>query len=153
MLQLHGCQEWLEDYWPTCSTGPDCKWTVQVDNQCFYAGNVNYVTLGRIVRLCCHVCYHSKKDTCRTNMVMMIRAYKGGTPSFMPSVEWAIAGFEGWPETYGTPPSSYPKCRIGCPTKYHNGLFEIRWDPIKYFCTGRGPTLSKSQTCLHSNNN
>ncbi len=79
----HGHQEWIIDYSSlTCAT-PNCNKTVQVDNQCFYAGSVNYAERGQIYRMCCPKYWWPSPLTCEEDVTTLIlcirRAIRGTT--------------------------------------------------------------------------
>ena len=54
IVELHN-NAWILDYRPTCATqgaNPPCGSTVQIGNECHYAGSANYVIWGVMCKLC-----------------------------------------------------------------------------------------------------
>ncbi|MFC1759462.1 RHS repeat domain-containing protein [Planctomycetota bacterium] len=128
--QLH-VQGWINaaPYSPPCalpsSKNPlGCQNTVEVSGGCYYAGSVNYVVYGHLATLC---------GISRCWMQSLIDAYKGPvpfyrdpSPNWLPSKDWADAGFDGWP----TPPAATPApdrahCPATCPVPYAGIPFTI----------------------------
>ena len=129
IVQLHMPSTWLPGYQsPQCETWPDCSITVQVDNQCFYPGSVNYVMFGEMFRLCCPK-YMTvwPFESCAQYMTWFITIYKSRYENYQASVDWALAGFRGWPAGSNTPPGDRPNCAPVCTTPYHSGPFKVHW--------------------------
>ena len=103
IAHLHAGLEWLEQVRPECATvgdTPACEKTVQVKDQCFYVGSVNYVVFGVMMRLC-HDSQPVQAPFGLTATESMVRGYKGipgmTAGNLEPSVNWSVAGFNGWP--------------------------------------------------------
>jgi hypothetical protein len=129
---LHA-QGWIATYRPLCSA-PPCQNTVQVGNQCYYAGTANYVIFGVMCKLC-HDYYGwspTAVEFSETAMIALITAYKGALPgrpasaNFEPCKKWARAGYEGWPAV-AVPPGDRPACSPSCPTPYGGTAFSVNW--------------------------
>jgi hypothetical protein len=144
--QLHS-QRWILDYQPACASDgaePKCIASVQIDNDCHYAGSVNYVIFG----IMCKLCYNhftalgssNANDYTEAEMLNLIDLYKGtgplglSTPSanFGPSREWSKAGYHGWPAT-ASPAGDRSNCSPTCPTPYKGMRFIINWVPKGWF--------------------
>jgi hypothetical protein len=141
---LHN-SNWIDvRYQPQCATAavrPECARSVQVGGECYYHGSPNYVIYGVMCRLC-HDHYAAIGDASgvdRFTLATMLRwidRYKGtgftglATPSgnFIPSTQWAIAGYNGWPAA-GTPPGDRNACAPTCPTPLHEPPFRVHWHP------------------------
>jgi outer membrane protein OmpA-like peptidoglycan-associated protein len=139
-------QDWILTYRPACaSTGatPVCGTTVQVGDQCYYAGTANYVIFGTMCRLCFNH-YASKGDLSGTyrfsksSMRSLIDIYKGsgvtglGTPAknYLPAKQWSEAGFDGWPGGGTAPKGDRSHCSPVCPTPFSGPAFTVNWCPI-----------------------
>jgi hypothetical protein len=136
IVELHN-RDWLDGYAPCADkTGP-CKNTVRVDGNCSYAGSVNYVIFGAMCKLC---------DMWQSTMEDMIWAYKGhvpfvheASPNYGPSLEWARAGYRGWPAV-ASPTGDRPTCTGNCPVAYTSPPFRLHWFPAS-------PTETVSRDC------
>lgn len=141
IVDLHN-NAWILGYRPTCASvgaTPPCGSTVQVGSECSYAGSPNYVIYGVMCRLC-HDHYSATGSTSgvsrftHAEMQSWINFYKGtgplgfSTPSgnFVPSTEWATAGYRGWPAAT-TPRGDRPGCAAACPTPYAGAAFDVAW--------------------------
>jgi hypothetical protein len=116
-------------YCPPCATPQaQCRNTVQVGDQCYYAGSVNYVLFGHMANRC---------GWPKWKMTSIIWAYKGpkppfsgGAPNYTTSRDWAIAGYDGWPAGSATPPpGDRPTCIPACPVDYSGPAFRFYWYP------------------------
>ncbi|ODA35066.1 hypothetical protein A8L45_05145 [Veronia pacifica] len=73
-------------------------------------------------------------DFTQKEMEGWINFYKGtgslgwSTPSknFVPSKEWAIAGYKGWPGV-ASPKGDRPNCKPTCTLKYSKPDFQVAW--------------------------
>jgi hypothetical protein len=116
-------------YCPPCATPQaQCRNTVQVGDQCYYAGSVNYVLFGHMANRC---------GWPKWKMTSIIWAYKGpkppfsgGAPNYTTSRDWAIAGYDGWPAGSALPPpGDRPTCIPACPVAYSGPAFRFYWYP------------------------
>jgi hypothetical protein len=115
----------------TCTKNP----SVQVDG-CHYAGSVNYVIFGVMMRLC-HTDYRDSVGPARlrasyyeeSSMVTIISAYKTlrRAPNKAASIRWAKAGYNGWPSVPAPQPELL-KC-AACPNEVRR--LTVRWLPLK----------------------
>lgn len=115
----------------TCTT----NLSVQLDTGCHYAGSVNYVIFGLMMRLC-HDDYRDSSGPSRlkaplyeeSSMTKIISAYKTlrGAGNSDASVRWAKAGYNGYPHGSSAPRAELPKC-AACPT--HVRRLTVRWLP------------------------
>ena len=166
--ELHN-HAWIpKNYRPTCATkttdkhcglndkGEAANFSVQIAQQCYYSGSVNYVIFGTMCKLCAD--YYLSVPLINTGYARFTRAamknlidtYKGtgfsglATPSsnFGSSVAWADSGYDGWP-TGGSLPPGDCSCGPLCPTPYSGPSFHVNWFPIE-FHTG-GPRMKERQ--------
>ena len=142
IVKLHN-DSWIsKDYQPkNCATtgapkGIECGESVQVNDDCYYAGSPNYVIYGTMFNLCARENPDVHFDFTKSNMKTLIDLYKGSgisglaTPSgnFKPALSWAYAGYDGWPSG-GTPPAGdRNNCKPMCPHPYPDD-FDIHWYP------------------------
>ena len=146
IIELHNNAWIYRNYRPTCATqgaNPPCGSTVQVGDECYYAGSANYVIFGKMCRLCAD--YYLSIPLINTgfarftrrSMEDLIDLYKGhgftglATPSanYRESVRWANAGYDGWPSGGSPPPGDRSNCSPLCPTPYHGPSFTVEWAP------------------------
>ncbi len=142
---LHN-QAWILGYQPTCATAgasPPCHNSVEVDNNCYYAGSANYVVFGTMCKLCdghlgwkWHTPYLGFiRGFPEWYMQYLITLYKGPLPlrpaaaNYVPSLKWATAGFHGWPSGGAPPAGDRPGCATGCLTPYGGQPFVVHWWP------------------------
>lgn len=142
---LHN-QDWILGYQPTCATAganPPCHNSVEVDGHCYYAGSANYVIFGTMCKLCDgHLGWkwHTPalsflRGFPESYMQRLINLYKGPLPfraasaNWVPSFQWATAGYRGWPSAGTPPPGDRPGCAIGCPIPYGGSAFVVHWWP------------------------
>jgi len=140
-----GGQTWINTppYCPPCAIPKGviagCESSVQVQKGCWYAGTVNYVTFGVMSRLCFSV------DPKRWNkkwMEDLIERYKSGKywwigfgagANYWSSLDWAKAGYDGWPRAGTTPVTAdRPTCKTVCKVPYGRGgegPFRVYWYP------------------------
>jgi outer membrane protein OmpA-like peptidoglycan-associated protein len=144
IVELHN-NDWIHlNYRPACATEgatPPCGSSVQVGDDCYYAGSVNYVVFGVMCQLCnAHLAAIGAPDASDFNkagMLDLIDKYKGHgftglqTPSdnFVPSQQWASAGFDGWPSGASAPKGDRSNCKPTCPTAYAGARFTVHWVP------------------------
>ncbi|MRG94643.1 hypothetical protein [Polyangium spumosum] len=144
IVELHN-QGWIARYRPACSA-PPCQNTVQVGDQCYYAGSVNYVIFGVMCQLCSSYYMGKAASSVWTSdtyikiamqyspaaMYGMILAYKGPLPgrgaagNYEASQQWARAGYDGWPSV-AAPAGDRPNCNPACPQTYSGGSFDVNW--------------------------
>jgi hypothetical protein len=153
IVELHN-NRWILGYRPTCATvgaSPPCGSSVQVGDQCYYAGSANYVIFGTMCRLCFNH-FASIPDLSGTyrfrkrGMLHLIDLYKGtgpvglGTPSsnFAESRQWAEAGYDGWPAGGAPPPGDRNNCVPLCPHAYNGPAFRVNWHPHEFHTGGGG---------------
>jgi hypothetical protein len=136
----------LANYGPTCATtetNPSCIKSVQIDNECFYAGSVNYVHFGNMFDLCQNYyasAYPLNKQFTQNEMLGWINFYKGTgmtgwrTPdkNFQSSIDWATAGYFNWPHGALTPKGDRPNCSPTCSLPYAGGDFRVNWSGENY---------------------
>jgi hypothetical protein len=146
IVDLHN-NAWIHrDYRPPCATAggtPPCGSSIQVDNDCYYAGSPNYVIFGVMCKLCAD--YYLSIPLINTGFARftknamrdLVDLYKGtgftglGTPSanFAESLAWAEAGYDGWPAGGSPPSGDRNNCVPKCPTPYSGRPFIVHWDP------------------------
>jgi RHS repeat-associated protein len=130
-------QEWINSppFSPPCALPhPDCKNTVEVDGQCFYAGSVNYGAFGVMTKLC----GMTAKKT-----LGLVDAWKGPSVKWFPGLnahpddwikkpsgnwqtsrDWALSGWYDWPYTR-TPDGDRSQCKEKCPVQYKGPAFTV----------------------------
>ena len=126
--ELHnfGGNQWIAQppYYPTCSSPPPCDRTVEVNGQCSYSGSVNYVLFGVMWKLC------GKQQWTMDRLIWgwkgYVPFYRSAAGNYEKSVEWADAGYNGWPVVAGTPAGDRPQC-AHCPIKYQGAPFTFYW--------------------------
>ncbi len=135
IFELHS-REWLIPFRPECAAPPNCQNTVQVRGRCYYAGSVNYVIFGVMCKLCKDYWGWNPRGLLYTEsaMLALIAAYKGPIPgkrkasgNYVPSKQWASAGYNGWPGKGGEPPADRPACAPKCSQKYEGERFRVNW--------------------------
>jgi|HubBroStandDraft_5_1064220.scaffolds.fasta_scaffold27618_3 hypothetical protein len=138
IIQLNESDWIAELYRPPCASDgavPSCTKSVQIDNQCFYAGSVNYVHFGNMFDLCQKhyaTAYPLNNQFTQNEMMKWIDLHK--THWFSPddaniktAKDWAAAGFFNWPHGALTPAGDRPNCAPSCPTPYSGGTFDVNW--------------------------
>jgi len=145
--ELHN-NAWILSYRPQCATHgatPACGSSVQIHDNCHYAGSVNYVVFGVMCKLCnSHFTAigsvaHASEFT-ESAMLDLVNKYKGTgltglqTPSsnFVESKNWATAGYHGWPAA-GDPSADRSNCAPVCPQPYTGATFGVHWVPMGWF--------------------
>jgi outer membrane protein OmpA-like peptidoglycan-associated protein len=142
IVDLHN-NAWILDYRPLCATEkgtPPCGSTVEVDDECYYAGSANYVIFGTMCRLCYDHFkaqgragsmpgYTGWMDFTEKAMVDLIDLYKSSSANVGPSKAWAIAGRDEWPHAGKPPKGDRPKCAPDCVEPYHGSPFRVNWHP------------------------
>lgn len=128
-----------------CATAgaiPRCGSSVQVGGECYYAGSPNYALFGALFKSC-HDHFHAteprRADTyTEKEMLWWIDIYKGplgprgvlrpASGNFIPSRQWAVAGYRGWPLSKAPAPSGdRSNCIPICPLPYSGPTFKVRW--------------------------
>jgi hypothetical protein len=141
IVELHN-NAWILGYRPICATQgatPPCGSSVQVGDDCHYAGSVNYVIFGDMCKLCYDHFYSLGRagsmpgytgymDFDEGSMVDLIDLYKSSSGNVVPSKAWARAGYRGWPGTSG-PHGDKPNCAPQCPQPYTGADFQVHWYP------------------------
>jgi hypothetical protein len=131
IIDLHE-NGWILNYRPDCATvgaDPPCGSSIQVGDQCYYAGSVNYVIFGVMCRLCSDF-YGAVNDASsqarysENAMLWLIWNYKVGlhpldpSPNYQTAKEWSSAGYNGWPQSAKAPPGDASNCKPACPTPF-----------------------------------
>jgi hypothetical protein len=142
ITELH-IQDWIySNYGPNCATAdasPACHASVQIVNDCHYAGSVNYVIFGTMCKLCFDHYQTKMKDPdqfiyTKELMLELINLYKGGdepSANFEESKAWASAGYDGWPSGGSTPEGDRKNCRAICEKPYTGPAFTVTWYPFE----------------------
>lgn len=118
---------------PVCASWgatPPCGSTVQVGNDCYYAGSANYVIWGVMSRLCSNE--FGGAEFSETAMRALVDLYKlGGLrgDNVSTAKAWASAGYHGWPSGGSPPSGDRSNCSPSCPTPYQGQAFRISWCP------------------------
>jgi hypothetical protein len=135
-LGPQGREKFAKKYQPECST---CGLTVQVGRDCHYAGSVNYVSYGLMMRLC-----HDdfvKDDSSVANwfsqeeMLEMVYIHKSFNWSFsqganfQASNEWALVGYRNGSIRPTPPGDRRNECKELCPEEYSGRGFTVNWLP------------------------
>ena len=142
IVDLHN-NGWILGYRPMCATQgatPPCGSTVEVADQCYYAGSANYVIFGTMCRLCydhfyaqgragANVGYTGYMDFTESSMVDLIDLYKSDSANVAHSRWWAIAGRDGWPNGGRPPRGDRPGCAPDCIEPYRGAPFQVNWYP------------------------
>jgi hypothetical protein len=124
-------EQGAKNFQPECATCGGSL-SVQVGSGCHYAGSVNYVVYGVMLRLC----HDHLKDSLlgvdwfskdRMNQYITIYKTVRGAPNLTASLAWANAGYDGWPSG-PTPPPELPNC-AKC-SKQLTSPLTVRWLPI-----------------------
>lgn len=128
-----GREEVAEHFQPDCGTCTEKSLSVQVGGGCHYAGSVNYVIYGVMLRLCHNALKSQISDHAQyfTEQAMSryITLWKTlrGAPNLTASLKWAKAGYNDWPSA-PTPPPELPDC-ADCPKRLTSRM-TVRWLPI-----------------------
>jgi hypothetical protein len=125
-------EEGAKNFQPECATCTKSL-SVQVDDGCHYAGSVNYVVYGVMLRLC-HDHLEQMRSTLSSTyseeqMALYVTIWKvlHGAPNLTASLKWARAGYHDWPES-PTPRPELPVC-AECPKELRSRL-TVRWAPL-----------------------
>ena len=130
-----GGRERFADKFPDCAT---CGYSVQVGRDCHYAGSVNYVAYGLMMRLCRD--HLSKEDSSiadwftQEEMLEMIYIHKNLNThlkqgaNFAASNEWALVGYRAG-SIRPTPQGDRNDCKGRCSEPYSGPGFTVRWLP------------------------
>lgn len=137
---------WVLRTRPTCATEgatPPCGTTVEVNDQCYYMGSVNYVIFGVMCKLCeghfgAAGNAGRQSEYNRESMLNLIHHYKATLPALKlqgpaknlnTAKDWAAAGYDGWPAVMA-PPGDRNHCKPECSIPYTGGPFTVRWGPL-----------------------
>lgn len=128
-----GRESFVKKYQPDCGT---CGLSVQAGGDCHYAGSVNYVIYGLMMRLC-HDDF-AKDDSSiadwfsQQEMLELVYIHKSFNKSltqganFQASNEWALVGYRNGP-LRPTPPGDRKECKQLCGKKYSGRGFTVQW--------------------------
>jgi len=145
IVNLHN-NAWILGYRPVCATQgatPPCGSSVQVGNECYYAGSPNYVIFGTMCALChdhfraqnragANAGYTGWMDFTTQSMLDLIDLYKSSSDNVGPSKAWAVAGRDGWPSGGSPPSGDRPGCAPQCSQPYTGGDFQVNWYPYEF---------------------
>ena len=144
---------WILGYRPDCATAQNystssradevCGNTVQVGNQCFYAGSPNYIIFGKMMKLCYDhyaatgeikmmgphgTVVYKKDDFDRASTLDLVFIYKGlpgfSSTNYEGSRAFTIKGFDA---SANVPQGDRPNCYPSCPSPYSGSAFTVRW--------------------------
>jgi hypothetical protein len=119
-------------YQPKCASkgaDPKCGESVQIEDDCHFAGSANYVLFGAMFKLCSDEDTHWVFNYSKSNMKALIGLYKDDAPNYKASLAWANAGYDGWPSGVSSPYGDRANCIPICPLKYRGSAFDIHWYP------------------------
>lgn len=136
---------------PVCATwgaSPACGSSVEVADQCYYAGSANYVVFGVMCDLCRQhyvqtpgTWFFADMQFTETEMLALVDLYKArglAGSNWATARAWASAGYHGWPSGGSAPAADRANCATTCPTPYQGSQgadggvvrdFEIVWCP------------------------
>jgi hypothetical protein len=126
-------EEGAKNFQPDCATCGGSL-SVQVGNGCHAAGSVNYSVYGVMLRLCHDHYDNSLKGEAKwfteEQMAHYITVWKKlrRAPNLAPSLAWARAGYNGWPDRGSVPGPEHPGC-AKCPKPF-TGRLTVRWLPL-----------------------
>jgi hypothetical protein len=143
-LRPDGREAFVAPYRPkcgTCGSGRDIG--IGVNNECHFAGSVNYVIYGAMMRVCHDFAKESLFASAATfftkeRMELYIQVHKTDVEvskkgvnlkeagNLGPATAWARAGYDGWPGR-PTPRGDRSKCGR-CAASYH-GKLTVQWFP------------------------
>lgn len=120
--------EGAKNFQPDCATCGGSL-SVQVGSGCHYAGSVNYVIYGVMLRLCHDHMTFDRPFFTEESMSQNITVWKSlrRAPNLAASLAWAKAGYNGWPSG-PNPRPELPDC-AKCPKKLTSRL-TVRWLPL-----------------------
>lgn len=129
-------RRFIRQYGPECTT---CGDSIQVGYDCHHAGSVNYVVFGVMMRLC-HDHFKGNPlagwfDQDAMNLLILLHKTNLRTGeeagNLDPSIDWANAGYRGWPPTdgtrRGTPRGDRRHCKATCGKPYRGPGLTVRW--------------------------
>jgi hypothetical protein len=145
IIELHN-NAWILQYRPYCATAgatPACGSTVQVGDQCTYAGSPNHVVFGTMCTLCfdhfwaqhragANPGYTGYMDFTRSSMLDLIDLYKSSSGNVAESRAWESAGYDGWPAGGSSPAGDRPNCVSQCSLPYAGPDFRVNWYPHEF---------------------
>ncbi len=129
-----GRESFVKKYQPDCGT---CGLSVQVGRDCHYAGSVNYVIYGLMMRLC-HDDFVKDGSSIadwfsQQEMLELVYIHKNFNTSltqganFQASNEWALVGYRNGP-LRPIPPGDRKECNNQlCGKKYSGRGFTVQW--------------------------
>jgi hypothetical protein len=123
-----GREQAAKNFQPACATCGGSL-SVQVGSGCHYAGSVNYVIYGVMMRLCRDHMTFDRPFFTEQSMTEYITLWKSlrSAPNLAASLDWAKAGYNGWPRGLN-PASELPDCDK-CPKRVTTRL-TVRWLPV-----------------------
>jgi hypothetical protein len=120
-----------------------CSDTVQVGDQCWLNGTVNYGTYGIMARLC-HDEFPIKFLLALKMAETLIRTYKSIGPHpedpALP-LAWLRATFNGGPGAKPANPGNRPQCRCTCPCDGSLTSWDYVWEPVKPRNAAKHPSI------------
>jgi hypothetical protein len=119
-------------YGPECTT---CGNAVGVGYDCHFAGSVNYVVFGVMMRLCHDTFagspFASWFDQDAMNLMIVLHktdlVTADESANLDPSSDWANAGYRGWPFKGPTPRGDRKQCKATCGKPYAGNGLTVRW--------------------------
>jgi hypothetical protein len=125
-----------------------CSDTVQVGDQCWLNGSVNYGTFGIMVRLCQDE-FSIKFAFALTMAETLIRTYKSmgrhPEPVDVP-LAWLRATFNGGPGAKPAIAGNRPQCKCTCPCTGAVTNWDYVWEPVKPRATAKSPVIPPKPT-------
>lgn len=125
-------RRFIRQFGPECTT---CGDAIGVGTECHHAGSVNYVVFGAMMRLC-HDTYKGSpvaswfdQDAMNLLIVMHKTDLSTGAEAgnLDPSIDWANAGYRGWPFKGRVPPGDRRYCKNRCGKYYSGPGLTVRW--------------------------
>jgi hypothetical protein len=120
-----------------------CSDTVQVGDQCWLNGTVNYGTYGIMVRLC-HDEFPIKFALALEMAEALIRTYKAIGPHpedpTLP-LAWLRATYNGGPGAKPANSGNRPQCRCNCPCNGSITTWDYVWEPVKPRSAAKHPSI------------
>jgi hypothetical protein len=120
-----------------------CSDTVQVGDQCWLNGTVNYGTYGIVVRLC-HDEFPIKFAFALEMAEALIRTYKAIGPHpedpTLP-LAWLRATYHGGPGAKPANPGNRLQCRCSCPCNGSITTWDYVWEPVKPRSAAKHPSI------------
>lgn len=133
-LGPYGREKFAEQHQPDCST---CGLSVQVGKDCHYAGSVNYVSYGLMMRLCRDDFLKDDSTLAdwfsQEEMLELVYIHKSFNWSFtqganfQASNEWALVGYRNGPLKPIPAGDRKEECNKLCGKKYSGRGFTVNW--------------------------